>query len=1080
MIHRCIKNIAGSLALASLVACSNTGSVSGDNSSNGNNGDVNTLQLISPLVIYSKSGSVSDSYVVINNPTNKAVKNVHYTLGSPIGGGSGVSIDPVSAANCATMAAYSQCNVKVQIASGTIAGSFGFSASNNSGILSKLNKTVNAASLASVVGVEQAAYNTASGADGITLSYYQTVINGTPYILVNALVASANAGTFNNVVLVNNSGVAIPNQQIIGAVSSAQGSTFSILLPVPSGTNASQTIKVQTQQNGSVVSTSTTSNSLNTSSGIGIANMLPSAVYLTANHPEQIITFSNTGDTSAQLQQLVSNNPNVEVVFSPSSLINGGITTATLRLKNTSVAGTSGNVTLSYNNGQAQVSTSAAVDQNIEPMPNPSPTPTPSPGPIPNPFTAGLTATFSPDNNFFTTTVVGTVSRQMTLTNTGNTSESGIVLTLPTNFTISNGNSNSCTITQGTSPAAISDTLAASTGSCNVTVTYTNSAVTAQSSGNMSIAYNYNNGVAATPTTAAVNYKVNQSTANLVISSPTTPFIFGTTLVDGAGTSASQVFTVQNTGEVAASSIAPVVNSTTAGIFTATNSGVTNACGASLAINVSCQIGVQFGPVPDNTASGPQTGNLTINYLPYTGASSTNSLVSAISGQVANSGGAIFDAPTSGVPGAGYTGTWPSLSITQDVSGADAAITYTITNTGGDAATNFVVTLPAAPTNWTSLATTCPTATGTNLAVNDSCTVTATPNTSTGTTISATSITLGLAWSDQNSPAGESQNMSIGLPEVTVVPLPPVITITNLTGNNSESMMGTTPIRFTATISGSGTSTLSASLANSITGTIISNPSPCALDTAGTTSCTFSILPWYTEFENSIAGVDGYDPFVPAGTTINLSATNDVTISGAEKQNTISYSITTPYVYLAAPMVGTASESNTGITWGTGGTVSTRFVVGTDPTGATCTSGQEIESDMLTGLTWVKAPSSSAYTWTKAKAKQPTAGAAIPATYCGYTDWRLPTLNELFTLVNYAATQNSSTPAAWLNSQGFTGVKILNFYWSSTVYSGSDAWGVYFSDGSGSHPDDVSYTTYVWPVRGGEYLQQQSSNEDTN
>lgn len=283
-------------------ACSNSGSTTSANN-NSDNGDAGTLQLITPQVIYSKLGSSGDSYAVINNPTNSAVKNLHYTLSSAVGGGSGASLDPVSAANCATMAAYSQCNVKIKVASGSIAGSFGFSASNNSSLLSKLNKSANAISLGSVVGVEQAAYNTASGADGITLSYYQTVINGTPYILVNALVASANAGTFNNVVLVNNSGVAIPNQQIIGAVSSAQGSTFSILLPVPSGTNASQTIKVQTQQNGSVVSTSTTSNSLNTISGVGIANMLPSAVYLTASNPEQIITFSNTGDVAAQLQQ---------------------------------------------------------------------------------------------------------------------------------------------------------------------------------------------------------------------------------------------------------------------------------------------------------------------------------------------------------------------------------------------------------------------------------------------------------------------------------------------------------------------------------------------------------------------------------------------------------------------------------------------------------------------------------------------------------------------------------------------------------------------------------------------------------
>jgi hypothetical protein len=481
---------------------------------------------------------------------------------------------------------------------------------------------------------------------------------------------------------------------------------------------------------------------------------------------------------------------------------------------------------------------------------------------------------------------------------------------------------------------------------------------------------------------------------------------------------------------------------------------------------------VQFGPIPDNTASGAQTGNLTINYLSYTGAS-TSSLVANISGQVANSGGAIFSAPTSGVPGAGYSGTWPNLSIAQNTtSGANAAIIYTITNTGTDAATNFIVTLPSVPANWEGLRTTCPTVTGTNLAANASCTVTAIPDTSTATTISSTSMTLGLAWSDQNSPTGESQNIQLGLPEVTVVaPLPPVITISDLTGDSPASMMGTTPVTFTATISGSGTSTLSASFPDSITGTIISNPSPCALDTAGTTSCTFSIIPWYAGFENSIAGVADYDPFTPGNTAIFLSATNSATISGAGKQNTINYSITTPYVYLAAPMVGAASESNTGITWGSGGTVSDRFVVGTDPDGATCTSGQEIESDMLTGLTWVKAPSNTTYTWANANAKQPTAGAAIPASYCGYTDWRLPTQPELLSLFNYAAAGGNQ--ATWLNAQGFSNVK-ANSYWSSTQ-GGAGAFYVKLSNGLGSSSGNGPLY-YAWPVRGGQYIEQQSSS----
>ena len=50
-------------------------------------------------------------------------------------------------------------------------------------------------------------------------------------------------------------------------------------------------------------------------------------------------------------------------------------------------------------------------------------------------------------------------------------------------------------------------------------------------------------------------------------------------------------------------------------------------------------------------------------------------------------------------------------------------------------ATNFIVTLPSAPTGWSNIATTCPTAIGTNLAPQAGCNVTLTANTATAGTI---------------------------------------------------------------------------------------------------------------------------------------------------------------------------------------------------------------------------------------------------------------------------------------------------------------------------------------------------------
>lgn len=341
------------LGCFTIVGCGSGGNDSSNSGSNNTSGDVSSLQIITPMTIFSKPAESSPGYIVIKNPTAAAVSNLHYSLANLIGGAKGAEIESASAANCAVVESMSQCNLKVTIPAGAVAGSLGFSANNeNSNLSDKLNKSLKTDNSESqTIGVEQIAYNSKSGADGITLSYYHTVINGTPYILVTGLVASVNAGSFNNIVLVDDNGNVLPNQEIIGNLNNAQGSTFSMLVQLPSANGTSLTVKIQTQQNGKAVSTSTQGYTLSLTEGVGIANTLPEAVYLTSTNPEQIVTFSNTGDSVAQLKQLLASNPNIEVIFTPVSLESGAITTATLRLKNTTISTVNGTMTLSYNNG---------------------------------------------------------------------------------------------------------------------------------------------------------------------------------------------------------------------------------------------------------------------------------------------------------------------------------------------------------------------------------------------------------------------------------------------------------------------------------------------------------------------------------------------------------------------------------------------------------------------------------------------------------------------------------------------------------------------------------------------------------
>ena len=132
---------------------------------------------------------------------------------------------------------------------------------------------------------------------------------------------------------------------------------------------------------------------------------------------------------------------------------------------------------------------------------------------------------------------------------------------------------------------------------------------------------------------------------------------------------------------------------------------------------------------------------------------------------------------------------------------------------------------------------------------------------------------------------------------------------------------------------------------------------------------------------------------------------------------------------------------------------SPRFVAG---------SGAQAQcvTDRLTGLMWMQAPDIGLRNWVAALAR------AENLTLCGFSDWRLPNVNELESLVNLGVTNQATA----LNAAGFSSVQAGD-YWSSTSVAGSpnNAWYVSMNGGGVGVGEGVkTFAIFVWPVRAGQ------------
>jgi len=117
-------------------------------------------------------------------------------------------------------------------------------------------------------------------------------------------------------------------------------------------------------------------------------------------------------------------------------------------------------------------------------------------------------------------------------------------------------------------------------------------------------------------------------------------------------------------------------------------------------------------------------------------------------------------------------------------------------------------------------------------------------------------------------------------------------------------------------------------------------------------------------------------------------------------------------------------------------------------------NGDGTVTDLVTGLMWQKTPDFKHRTWDEAKAY------VESLTLAGHSDWRMPSIKELLSIVYFSGNVMSQTPYIDTRyfdfqypdtSQGFRGIDAQ--YWSSNVYLGAtmfgdrSAFGYNFADG---------------------------------
>lgn len=748
-----IKYVLLSCMATALVACGY------DCASDKSNSKKLNISIIAPEQ-YPAGVTISMPALVKNNGTNN-LTNITYSIINN-NTNSQISIDPISATTCSSLAVNQTCQLMINIPSSSQAGAFDIMASNGvvHGIKDSIKQLVNSSNVVStntIVGLTDLPLNELTGINGANF-LFSPQVNNQDTVLITMVVTSALAGSFDELRLFDANGNQLEYQPLTGNSGAnftnlPQGSIVTVAVKVPSGATQLDIYPelyidnvIATDLNGGSAKKSSPliiEDNRPSSNGVvseyAIISVVPSYINFSESHTGQIITVINIGNkTATNFSPALANiTPQPFVIDTGKSTCGATLAASTSCSywinfdANSPTAGTEV-FTVNFNDGVGSKSKTSTFNFAGKEV------------------IAGLQLT-SPNNpNFDFSATTNTPLELGTLVVVKNTGQVPVSLdttpvTLPSNkFTLNPNVPVSyipCTPGKVLQPAEI----------CAVVVDYNGGgSVVSSTSGDVAVHYSFTSHdghTLAASDALGFTWETLQSQATLATSSSET---FAGVVNNGVDYSTKK-YTVTNNGDEAASNV--VSSITNSSLFTIDST----TCNSSLAAGASCDIVVKFGPAGSVIAASTKSADLVLSYTPYLGGATLSSSTT-VQASLYQAQGAIMViesyALSGGVAG---SGTGESVgSIYQVQLQESITLTYTIKNIGLASAYNTYYS--SGSSAWTMSSNTCGTSgSKKDFAPNARCVISFSKQATTlGPNNFVPTQNMMLSWTDQDSPNGET------------------------------------------------------------------------------------------------------------------------------------------------------------------------------------------------------------------------------------------------------------------------------------------------------------------------------------